>query len=145
MPRRSRSQELLEFEIRFYEKLLSAYPDFVDVLLPLAEAYTKRGLFEKGLSVDRRLVQLRGKDPLSWYNLACSYSLLRRIDEALQALRRAFELGYVDVQHLQADPDLANLRQSPQYRQFVLARSSASATPERPRQVSAGPVDPSSV
>jgi len=136
---------LLEFEIRFYEKLLSAYPDFVDVLLPLAEAYTKRGLFEKGLSVDRRLVQLRGKDPLSWYNLACSYSLLRRIDEALQALRRAFELGYVDVQHLQADPDLANLRQSPQYRQFVLARSSASATPERPRQVSAGPVDPSSV
>lgn len=145
MPRRSRSQELLQFEIHFYEKLLSAYPDFVDVLIPLAEAYTKRGFFEKGLSVDLRLVQLRWQDPLSWYNLACSYSLLRRLDEALQALRRAFELGYVDVQHLQADPDLANLRQSAQYRQFVLTRSSASATPERPRQVSAGPVDPSSV
>jgi tetratricopeptide (TPR) repeat protein len=148
MARRSKSQELLEFEIHFYEKLLSAYPDFIDVLIPLAAAYTKRGLFEKGLQVDLRLAQLRGQDPLSWYNLACSYSLLRRIDEALQALRRAFELGYVDLQHLQSDPDLANLRQSAQYRQFVLSCSASTppaAAPERPRQLSPGPVDQPSV
>lgn len=145
MPRRSKSQELLEFEIHFYEKLLSAYPDFVDVLIPLAAAYTKRGLFDKGLQVDLRLIQLRGQDSLSWYNLACSYSLLRRIDEALHALRRAFELGYVDVKYLQSDPDLANLRQSTQYRQFVLSCSSSSAAAERPRQLSAGPVDQPSV
>ena len=138
MPRRSKSQELLEFEIHFYEKLLSAYPDFVDVLIPLAAAYTKRGLFEQGLQVDLRLAQLRGADPMMWYNLACSYSLLKRIDESLQALRRAFELGYIDVQHLQSDPDLIHLRQSSQYRQFLKSCSSLAA--QRP-QLSAGPVD----
>ncbi len=98
---------------------MRAYPDFVDVLTPLAEAYTRRGLYEQGLVIDVRLTQLRGKDPLTWYNLACSYSLLRRIDESLEALRRSLSLGYTDVAYLQKDPDLLYVRQSPKYRQFL--------------------------
>ena len=119
MPRRSKSQELLDFEIHFYEKLLTAYPDFLDALMPLAAAYTRRGLHEKGLQIDLRLTQLRGSDPLTWYNLACSYSLLKRIDESLEALRRSFELGYADVNHVQKDPDLTNARQSQKYWQLL--------------------------
>ena len=125
MPRRSRSDELLEFEIHFYEKLLAAYPNFVDALLPLGDAYTRRGLYEKGLEVDVRLSQLRGNDPLSWYNLACSLSLLKRIEESFSALQRSCELGYRDFEHLQKDPDLANLRQSPKYREFLASCSGA--------------------
>ena len=119
MPRRSKSTELLEFEISFYQKLLRAYPDFVDVLIPLGDAYTRRGLYEKGLEIDVRLSQLRGEDPLTWYNLACSYSLLKRVDESMEALRRSIELGYMDLPYLQKDPDLTNLRQSDKYRQFL--------------------------
>ena len=53
MPRRSRSEELLDFEIEFYEKLLRAYPDFADVLLPLGDAYTRRGLYKQlGMKLD---------------------------------------------------------------------------------------------
>ena len=131
MPRRSKSDELLEFEIHFYEKLLTAYPDFVDVLVPLGDAYTRRGLHEKGLEIDLRLTKLRSQDSLTWYNLACSYSLLRRIEEALTALQRAFELGYRDLPHLQRDADLANLRQSPRYQQLLnqFAPPSPSGTP----------------
>jgi len=128
MPRRSKSDELLEFEIHFYEKLLSAYPDFIDVLIPLGGAYTRRGLHEKGLQVDLRLSRLRGSDPLTWYNLACSYSLLKRTEEASEALRRAIEVGYTDFQYLQNDPDLANLRQSPKYRELLESLLSLSAT-----------------
>ena len=95
MPRRSKSEELLEFEISFYEKLLTAYPDFIDVLIPLANAYTRRGLHEKGLEVDRRLTELRQDDPLAWYNLACSYSLLTRIDE--HGLKRETFDWYLDL------------------------------------------------
>ena len=46
MPRRSKSAELLEFEIQFYEKLLRAYPNFVDALIPLGDAYTRHGLHQ---------------------------------------------------------------------------------------------------
>ena len=101
MPRRSKSEELLEFEITFYEKLLHAYPDFVDVLLPLGEAYTRRGLYDKGLEIDLKLTQLRTTDSVMWYNLACSYSLLKRVEESADALRRAVTLGYSDLKFLQ--------------------------------------------
>jgi len=134
MPRRSKSEALLEFEIVFYERLLRAYPNFVDVLIPLADAYTRRGLYDKGLQIDLRLAQLRPHDSLTWYNLACSYALLKRIEEAVGALRRAFESGYTDVAHLQQDPDLANLRQSPQFRQLLesfVASLSAASRPSR--------------
>ena len=132
MPRRSKSAELLEFEITFYEKLLRAYPDFVDALVPLGDAYTRRGLHEKGLQVDLRLTQLRGRDPLSWYNLACSYSLLNRVEESFDALRRAFEVGYTDLAYLQKDPDLSNVRRSPKYRPFIesIPTLSAARTPQ---------------
>ena len=127
MPRRPKSAELLEFEIQFYEKLLRAYPNFVDVLVPLGDAYTRHGLHHKGLEIDLRLTQLRGEDPLTWYNLACSLSLLKRIDESAEALRRAFELGYTDVEYLQQDSDLVNLRQSTKYRELLESFAAAAA------------------
>ena len=127
MPRRSKADELLEFEISFYQKLLRAYPDFVDVLVPLGNAYTRRGLYDKGLEIDRRLTELRGDDPLTWYNIACSYSLLKRVDESLEALRRAVELGYMDLTYLQNDPDLVNLRQSQKFRHFLESFASLSS------------------
>ena len=132
MPRRSKAEELLDFEIAFYEKLLRAYPDFADVLIPLGSAYTKRGLYEKGLEVDRRLTQLRGEDPISWYNLGCSYSLLNRLEEAFEALRRAVALGYADLTHLQNDPDLLGLRRSPKYRQVLELFATLAATKTAP-------------
>lgn len=119
MPKRTKAVELLEFEISFYEKLVHAYPDFVDALVPLADAYTRRGLHDKGLQLDLRLTQLRSTDPMAWYNLACSYSLLHRIDDALEALRLALERGYSDLEFLGKDPDLADVRRSPKFRQLL--------------------------
>lgn len=129
MPRRSKTDELLDFEITFYEKLLSAYPDFIDALIPLGNAYTRRGLHEKGLQVDLRLIQLKERDPLLWYNLACSYSLLNRIDDALQALRQALERGYADLEYIKRDPDLGNLRRSEPFKQFMASLASLSSRP----------------
>lgn len=119
MPKRTKAIELLEFEIGFYEKLVHAYPDFVDALVPLADAYTRRGLHDKGLQLDLRLTELRSNDPMAWYNLACSYSLLQRIDDALDSLRHALQLGYHDLEFLGKDPDLVNIRRSPKFRQLL--------------------------
>lgn len=119
MPRRSKAEALLEFEIAFYEKLLKAYPDFVDALVPLGDAYTRRGLYEQGLEMDLKLTMLRPDDPGVWYNLACSYSLLNRLDDAANALRRAMTLGYADADALRRDPDLGNLRRSPKFRDLL--------------------------
>lgn len=119
MRKRTKTQELIDFEISFYEKLLTAYPEFVDALIPLAHAYTKRGHYDKGLDIDLRLVSIKGDDPLAWYNLACSYTLLKQIDEAIESLRKAIEFGYRDMRYLQQDPDLLYLRQSPKFHRFM--------------------------
>jgi tetratricopeptide (TPR) repeat protein len=116
MPKRANANEQLEFEIAFYERLLRDKPDFTEALIALGEAYTRRGWYEKGLTVDLKLTQLQATNPTAWYNLACSYSLLKRPDEAFEALRRAFALGYDDAEYLIKDPDLATLRQSPRFR-----------------------------
>lgn len=127
MAKQSRSKDLLDFEINFYEKLLQEHPSFVDALMALGETYTRRGWHEKGLAVDRQLTQLKPHEPVVWYNLACSLSLLKRFDESLDALRQAIGLGYDDFEYLLKDPDLSGLRQLPKFRQLLEAISSSSS------------------
>jgi len=122
MQKRSRIQELLDFEIVFYERLVEQNPEFVDALVALGEAYTRRGWYEKGLQLDQRLTQIRQDDPLMWYNLACSYALLKRPEEALHALAQSIQLGYDDFEHLMKDPDLSSLRESPKLRHLLERR-----------------------
>jgi tetratricopeptide (TPR) repeat protein len=80
---------------------------------------TLKTRYEDGLKIDRRLVQLRPKDALAHYNLACSYALLKKIDQSLRALRRAFELGYHDFRYVREDRDLAALRKDQRFRQLL--------------------------
>ena len=55
--------EDLEFQMVFYEGILRQRPDFVDVLIALGEIYTKKGFYEKGLKVDKKLSKLRPQSP----------------------------------------------------------------------------------
>jgi tetratricopeptide (TPR) repeat protein len=106
----SERQDNLDFEINFFEAILADSPEFLDALIPLAEAYTQRGLFEKGLATDLKIAQLRPNDPIVYYNLACSYALLDKGKEAFECLERALTLGFRDWKLIKRDRDLKNLR-----------------------------------
>lgn len=110
----------LEFEIKFYENILKDSPDFVEALVALGDAYTKNGRYEEGLKVDQKLAKLKPKDPVVFYNLACSYSLLKELDVSLEALRKAIKLGYDDFSYIQKDLDLENLRQDKRYKTLFI-------------------------
>ncbi len=109
----------LEFEITFYEGLVKDCPNYVEALLPLAEAYTKKGLYEKGLELDKRLAKLCKEDPSVFYNLACSYALTGHKKEAMKALKIALDLGYLDFNHLKKDPDLQSLHNEPEFKKLI--------------------------
>jgi tetratricopeptide (TPR) repeat protein len=110
-PTRSKNaRENLEFEICFFEGVARRDPDYVEALQILGDAYTKTGEAKKGLQIDQRLAKLCPDNPLVFYNLACSYSLTNRLDEAFAALKQAVKLGYADARWLSRDPDLKNLR-----------------------------------
>ena len=105
----------LKFETAFYEELIQKDPDFIDALIPLAENYTRAGNYEKGLKIDQRLSKLLPHDPIIQYNLACSYSILGKLNEAFKCMEQAIAFGYSDFSHMDADPDLENLRKSQLY------------------------------
>jgi Flp pilus assembly protein TadD len=108
-----------DFEIGLARSLLEADPRRVEALQTLGQALTRAGRHQEALEADLRLVNLRPRDPIAFYNLACSYSNLENLDGAFDALKRAFELGYNDYKHLLKDPDLENLRRDRRFRQLL--------------------------
>ena len=113
------SKKSIDFEISFFENLVEQNPDFVDALIPLAEAYTKKGLHAKGLEIDKRLSKLLKTDPIIFYNLACSYALVGRKREAFTTLLKAVKLGYSDFNHLKKDRDLRILHDDPRFKKLI--------------------------
>jgi tetratricopeptide (TPR) repeat protein len=104
-----------DFQVAFCENILAKTPEHVEALALLGEAYTARGEIEKGLQTDLRLSQLKPCSGIVHYNLACSYALMGKNNEAVDALRRALELGYADREHLCNDTDLQSLHDDPRY------------------------------
>ena len=117
--RKGQQQSQLDFELDFFEAVLNRNPDFIDALRVHGNNLTLKGAYVEGLQIDRRIVDLRPHDALAHYNLACSYSLLRKVDLSLRALRRAVELGYRDFRYMREDRDLDAVRKDPRFRQLL--------------------------
>ena len=109
----------LDFLREFLEVELTRHPENVDALAELGQIYTRLGRWDDGLAVDRRLVGLLPDNPTAHYNLGCSQALLGREEEALASLEQAVELGYDDPEFMQADDDLASLRERGRFRALL--------------------------
>lgn len=119
LDRRVRERIEAEFQREFFEAAIEIDPCNLECLIRLGDLYTRQGFFEKGLAIDRRLVGLCPSEPTFHYNLACSHALLGKLEDALEALRRAIELGYDDWEHLDKDEDLAGLRRLDSYERII--------------------------
>ena len=106
----------LDFKIGFMEGLVRRDPEYVDALQILGDHYSQRGRFRHSLKVDKELSRLEPRNPLVFYNLACSHSLNGQFELAAAALERSLDLGYRDFHWLAKDPDLQGLRRHPLYR-----------------------------
>ena len=119
-------KEQADFEISFFERLVKKHPHFVDALIPLAEAYTRKGFHKKALQMDERLGKLRPRDPVVHYNLACSFALVGRKEEALVTLEHAISLGWDNFEHLKKDADLKGLHDDPRFQSLLALKSDKS-------------------
>jgi tetratricopeptide (TPR) repeat protein len=108
-----------EFDIAFFEQVLTRCPNYTDVVELLGGLYTKTGRIADGLRMDRKMVRLEPDNPTAHYNLACSLALSRRRNEALRVLRRAVDLGYRDFGWMERDPDLETLKPHPEFQKLL--------------------------
>ncbi len=103
------------FEVRWAEEHARSRPDDLDAVRFLAYAYSGAGRHEDALREDLRLVERAPDRADLHYDLACSYALVGRQDEAFAALERAIALGFDDPALLDEDDDLASLRSDPRW------------------------------
>lgn len=119
-PDDARARSILSsFEVGLSRAVLETNPQDVRALEMLGQALTRAGRHDEALEADLRLAGLRPKDPIAFYNLACSYSHLDNLDAAFDALHRAFDLGYRDYRHLLRDPDLENVRRDRRFKRLL--------------------------
>lgn len=118
-PARSLREEALQFEIPFFERLVSSLPNDVPSLEILASHYTSAGMIQEGLRLDRRIVRLNPQNPTAYYNLACSLCLSGRRRDALKALRQAWDFGYDNLDWLLKDEDLSGMAGYRPFHDFI--------------------------
>ncbi|MFP4058539.1 MAG: TPR end-of-group domain-containing protein [Candidatus Brocadiia bacterium] len=91
----------------------------VAVHIHLGNSYLERKEFEKALQHYRRALEAEPDDSIAHYNVACVYAQTKELEKALDALERAVECGYRDLEWMEKDPDLDNLRELPRYKALV--------------------------
>ncbi len=112
-------EEDLEFEIDFFEKIISEDPNYIEALVQLGNAYAKKGHLDKSLTIDKKLITISPRNPYGYYNLSCNYSMMGKKKMALDALEKSVDLGYSDYEHLKKDPDLDGIRRSLRFRKIL--------------------------
>ena len=105
-----------DFELDFFSGILERHPLFLEALRCHASNLAGKKRFQESLQIERRIIQLKPKDSLAHYNLACRYARLKRPDQCLKMLRRAVELGYHDFRYMREDRDLDAIRHDPRFR-----------------------------
>lgn len=104
------------FEKQFYEKLAKLNPDFLEVFMQLSKIYLLSKNYKKVLKVDRKIAEIMKFDGISYYNLACDYSVIGDIEKSFKYLKIAILLGFKNKKYILKDPDLENLRKSKKFK-----------------------------
>lgn len=112
-------QTQIDFELEFFDRILSRHADFFEALRAHASNLAQKKRYRDSLEMERRIIQLRPGDALAHYNLACSYALLEQPELAIGTLRKALELGYRDFRYIHQDHDLDSIRKDARFRKLI--------------------------
>lgn len=97
---------------------LQVNPQNTGAMADLALYYVKKGDAKHGMDYIQRARGIDKKDVALIYNQATVENLAGKTSDALRTLREAFSKGY-PVKEAQADPELANLQNLPEFQAMV--------------------------
>ena len=97
------------------EQHLELNPEDVQALVIGSAALVDIGEQEKGLQWADMALAMDPDDARLVYNLACTYALSGRQDEAFAALERSIDAGWRQRGWIENDSDLASLRDDPRF------------------------------
>src|SRR3989339_853385 len=78
------------------------------------------GKYPEAIKAFQEILKIVGNDnpltPTAYYNIACTYALMKESKPALEYLGQAIKSGYDNRESIEADPDLVSLRELPEYK-----------------------------
>lgn len=104
--------------IREFKASVASTPT-VDAYSNLGASYLQLGKRNLALRSLQNAERLGAGDRFVAYNLAATYSLNESTDLALEYLDKALGLGFSQYDAIRFDPDLANVRAEPEFRQVL--------------------------
>ncbi len=123
-------RNLLLRRIVALENHLKQVPEDARARILLSADYAELDRVEDSLKELHLAITLRANEASILYNAACTYALLKRKAEALDTLRMAWEAGFKDSTWVRRDPDLAMLRDDPEFdRLYPAAEASGNGKP----------------
>lgn len=131
MGKKDEYRNLLLRRIGALENHLKQVPEDARARILLAADYAELDRVEDSLRELNLAITLRANEASILYNAACTYALLKKKPEALDTLRKAWEAGFKDSTWVRRDPDLALLRDEPEFDRLYPV-SEASDTVHRP-------------
>jgi serine/threonine protein kinase/Flp pilus assembly protein TadD len=101
--------------VQALEKHTAQVPEDARARTLLAGQYVNLGRFDDAMRESNLAIALRPNDAAILYNVACTFALMQRKPEAMDALRKAWNAGFKDSEWARRDPDLALLRGDPEF------------------------------
>ena len=110
-------------EIQALENHLKTVPEDARARSVLAGDYAAMGRPEDAVREANLSITLRPNEATVLYNAACVFCQIERKDDAIAALRKAWEAGFIDPDWVRRDPDLALLHGDPEFERLYPAEA----------------------
>ncbi len=107
--------------IQVLEAQLAKVPEDARARILLASDYASLQRFEDATREANMAMALRPNDAIVMYNVACTFCELGKKEEALAAIRKAWNAGFRDPQWARRDPDLALIQGDPEFEKLYPA------------------------
>jgi hypothetical protein len=125
---------LMEVDMRFALALMTvlcafslAHAETPEEWVRKADTAYRSGDFESSADAYGSAIEAGAKNPITFYNGACSSALAGRTDEALERLDAAVDRGFRDLALLRSDSDLLSLHADPRWDNVLEACEAAIA------------------
>ncbi len=105
-----------------YLKALDRDPVLVSALQNLAIVYALKARYGESLKYLEKILKIQPDNPDVYYNMSCIYARQGDVEQSVRLLEAAIDKGFSDWDLLKSDPDLANIRGTPYYRDLLMSR-----------------------
>jgi serine/threonine protein kinase/Flp pilus assembly protein TadD len=118
--RKTEAESVRQRMLKVLRQQLELVPEDVRARILLANNLAQSGQdADESIRHLQTAVALRPGDPNTLYNAACTYGILEKKTEALEAFKKAVDNGYSNLNWAAKDSDLDCLRDNPEFQKLV--------------------------